>query len=584
MPIILLLICLATLAVYLPAIPGTWLWDDDLYLAGNEEVKSPAGLFHIWFSPSVTPNYYPMVFTSFWLEYRLWGDHPQGYHLTNVLLHCANCLLLYWILIRLRIPGGMFTAGLFALHPVHAESVAWIAERKDVLSSLFFLGAVLVWVKAKEAAPSRLRVLQQASGDLLHKWGLRSETMVLLLFAAAMLSKTVTCTLPVVLLLLAWYRGPVNWREDFRRLLPLFIVGLGLGLLSAWWESARLGADEAAAHLTLSERCLAAGRIPWFYLSKILWPLDLMPIYPLWNLNPTDLTQWLFPVVTGAVSLVLFTVRNSWGRPFFTAWFYFLIVLAPALGFIDFSTMDLSLVADHYQYLASIAPLVLVGAFLSHPRLPRGLALSLTVLLLGALGCLTWRHAADYRSPEVYWRHAMAGNPMCWVVHNNLGVALVDQGEYDEAIACYEEAARLRPGFGEPLVNIGNVLLARGRTPEAIAAYTRAMQADPKCANAPYRLGRLYDQMGEASQAEDFLILALKIKPRFAEALNSLGVLMAQRGELRGAIQSFERVLEIRPLHAKAARNLAQARADLAQTKPVVQSGTKEENEGNSNP
>jgi protein O-mannosyl-transferase len=573
-PAILLILCLATLTAYLPAMPGTWLWDDELYLAENEAVKSPQGLYHIWFTPAVSPNYYPMVFTSFWLEYRLWGSHPHGYHLTNVLLHCLNSILLYWILRKLGIRGGLFAAGLFALHPVHAESVAWIAERKDVLSSGFFLSAVLVWISTGEENST-------GQNTFLARW---RGAVVLVLFAMAMLSKTVTCTLPLVLLLLAWYRHSVDWRKEIKRLLPLFIVALALGLLTVWWESARLGAGEAAAHLTFPERCLAAGRIPWFYLSKILLPVGLMPIYPLWDLDAADLKQWLFPLLTGAVSLGLFMARNTWGKPLFGTWFYFLITLAPALGFIDFSTMNLSLVADHYQYLASIGPLVLVAALLSHPQLPKALTRGIMIVTLTSLTLLTWSHAKDYLGPETFWRHALEGNPGCWAVHNNLGVALANKGEYDRAVECYEEAARLRPCFGEPLVNIGNAFLARGKSQEAIAAYLRAMQADPECATAPYRLGRFYDEIGEPLKAEENLSQALKIKPRFPEALNSLGVLKAQRGDFLGAIQLFEQALEIRPLHVKAARNLEQAQADLELASPGIRPGTKEESRGTVNP
>lgn len=570
----LLLLCLATLTVYVPAIPGTWLWDDGLYLADNEEVKSPQGLYHIWFSPLATPNYYPVVFTSFWLEHHLWGDHPQGYHLTNVMLHCLNSILLYWILVRLGIAGALFAAGLFALHPVHAESVAWIAERKDVLSSLFYLGAVLVWLIP--GCPNN--VVQTTF------WTRWRQPMILFLFCAAMLSKTVTCTLPVVLLLLAWYCGTASWWKEIRRLLPLFVVGLALGLLTVWWENVRLGAGMAAAHLTFPERLLAAGRIPWFYLWKLFLPVGLLPIYPLWDLNPADYKQWLFPCLSGVASLVLWVARNSRGKPFFAAWAFFLITLAPALGFVDFSTMDLSLVADHYQYLASIGPLVLVAALLASLRVSLLLKNSLMVTVLGVLAYLTLAHAWDYRSAETYWRHALSGNPGCWAVHNNLGVALAEKGDYDGAIACYEEAIRLRPGFGEPIVNIGNIQLARGLVQEASATYLRAMREDPACANAPYRLARLYDQMGQDSKAEEYLGQTLKIRPRFAEALNSLGVMKAQRGDYQGAVQVFERVLELRPLHAKARRNLEQARMDLERAASQSQSSTKEESGGHSTP
>lgn len=576
-----LFIFLATLASYYPVMwKGDFIWDDGQYVTGNQTLKDPDGLSQIWLEPSSSPNYYPMVFTTFWVEYRLWRDDPRGYHLTNVLLHAVNAILVLIVLVRLKVPGALVAAAVFAVHPVHVESVAWIAERKNVLSGFFFLAGVLSW----------LRFLETRS------WW--QYLCLVVCFLGAMLSKTVVCTMPVVLLLLAWYRDPTLWKREILPMIPLFAISLVFGVATIWWERERLGAQEAAYGLSMMDRFLAAGRIPWFYLWKLIWPANLFAIYPRWNLDPTDWKQYLFPLASAALPVVPWLFREKWGRGVFTAVACFIVMLGPAMGFIDFSTMDLSLVADHYFYHASIGLIALAGALVALVRSRLNLSWEVkstqvgATACLAALGLLTWRQTWVYQDSEALWRHALSGNPNCWAVHNNLGDAIESKAherledalkmgdqeaakaaraQFPEAIAHYEEAARLNPGVDGPLVNIGNAQLNEGQSDEAVQSYHRALAAHPKSSLAYYKLGRLYHSNGKEIEAEENFKKAVDIRPRYVEALNSLGVLEAQRKNFEMAVGYFQRVLEINPNHKNARENFFLAQIDWHNARVTVE-------------
>lgn len=551
-----LLLILTVLAVYWPAVHGEYLWDDGLYVSQNQVLRESDGLVRLWLEPELIPNYYPLVFSSFWFEYRLWGQDPGGYHLTNILLHALNSLLIFYLLKIWRVPAALFIASLFALHPVHVESVAWIAERKDVLSAFFSIATMCYW--------SRL-LQRRAEGPSL---------VFTLLFLGALFSKTVTCTLPVICLLLRGLLDPDkgSFRKEFTRQIPLLICGLVMGGVTIWWESARLGAEEAAAHLTFADRLLAAGRIPWFYLWKVLWPFGLYPIYPLWDLDPHQAAQWLFPFLSLLVTALLWFYRARLGSIWIAGWLTYLALLGPALGFIDFSTQDLSLVADHYQYLASLVTIAGVGVLLQ--RAAQSLSFSsvmargLKILVCLLLGWLSWNQAGYYRDPVTFWRHAMKGNPTCWVPHNNLGAALAERNLYEQAIGHYEEAIRLYPEFAEPQVNLGNAYVGLGKADQAREVYLKATKASRGASSAWYRLGRLSDSQKNLEEAEEYYRKAVELRSRYPEALNSLGVLYAQGGKTREAIQTFEAVLAIQPLHRNARENLRIAQMELENMTP----------------
>jgi hypothetical protein len=336
------LLVVLTCAAYWPSLRGGFLWDDDVLLTNSSMVKAPDGLYRIWFTTEPV-DYWPMTNTSFWLEWRLWGLHATGYHVTNLTLHIANAFLLWAILRRLRIPGAWLAALIFGVHPVNVESVAWIAQRKNTLSMLFFLSSILWYLKAEIGGPRR--------------WYWFS----VLAFALAMLSKASVVVLPAVLLLIVWWRRDRITRSDVVRTLPFVLVAIGLTLVSIAFQAR--GAEEAIRHATAAERMLGAGAIVWFYLYKALLPIHLVFVYPQWQVDAGDVRWWVpLAAAVAATSLLVWQRRRPWGRALLFAWLFFCVALLPVMGFVDIAFMRYSLVADHYQYIAIIGVIALAAA------------------------------------------------------------------------------------------------------------------------------------------------------------------------------------------------------------------------------
>src|ERR1039458_2811048 len=259
-----LLLVLATLMAYQPAWHGQRLWDDEAHLT-QPELRSLNGLARIWTDVGATQQYYPLSFTAFWVQHRLWDDSILGYHLVNILLHCLSAMLFLTILRQLEAPGAWLAAALFALHPVHVESVAWMSQLKNTLSGLLYLSSVLAYL----------------GFDRTRKKGLYA--LALGLFVLALLSKTATVTLPAALLVVFWWkRGRLSWKQDALPLVPFFVAGLAAGLVTVLLERSLYGARGAEFGFPFIERCLIAGHAIWFHLGKLLWPADLLFIYPRW--------------------------------------------------------------------------------------------------------------------------------------------------------------------------------------------------------------------------------------------------------------------------------------------------------------
>jgi hypothetical protein len=253
---------LVTLLAYHPVWHGSLLWDDNAHITLSE-LRSAHGLWRIWFDLDATQQYYPAVHSAFWLLVRVWGDQTPGYHIVNIVLHALSGFLLYLILCRLSIPGAGLAAMIFALHPVYVESVAWISELKNTLSGVLYLGTALSYLNFDRDRQKRF------------------YAAALALFMLALLSKSVTTTLPAALLVVFWWqRGTLSRRRDIAPLLPFFVLGAAGGFFTAWVERTVIGAEGAAFHFTIIERCLIAGRAIWFYLAKLFWPAHLIFIYP----------------------------------------------------------------------------------------------------------------------------------------------------------------------------------------------------------------------------------------------------------------------------------------------------------------
>ena len=287
----------AVFLAYQPAWHGGFLWDDDAHVV-RPDLQSWHGLCRIWFDPGATQQYYPLVHSAFWLEYRLFGDATLGYHLANILLHVAAALLVALILRRLEVPGAYLAAAIFALHPIEVESVAWISELKNTLSAVFYLSAAAVYLRFDERRKM--------------PW----YFVALLLFVLGLLRKTVTATLPAALLVVFWWqRGRLSWRRDVLPLLPFFSLGAAAGLVTAWVERTIGGAQGTAFNFTIVERCLIAGQAVWFYLGKLVWPADLIFIYPRWHVSQAVWWQYLFPLAALVLLAVCWRLRRRWRGP-----------------------------------------------------------------------------------------------------------------------------------------------------------------------------------------------------------------------------------------------------------------------------
>jgi tetratricopeptide (TPR) repeat protein len=542
---------LLVVMAYMPALTGGFVWDDDYYVTNNPTLRSLAGLAQIWFQPQSTPQYYPLVFSTFWLEYHLWGLNPAGYHAVNVVLQAANALLLWILLKRLGVPGAWLAAAVFAVHPVHVESVAWVTERKNVLSGLFYLGAAMCL----------LRVIS-VEGDHVDppgRW--RWYAAALVLFLCALLSKSVTCSLPAAMVLLAWWkRGRIRGRLVVV-LMPLFVLGLAFGLWTAWLERHHVGAEGFEWQLTLVDSVLVAGRALWFYAGKLLCPTELTFTYPHWDINAHVWWQYAYPLGVLLVVSALWVLRNRIGRGALTGVLYFCITLFPALGFFPVYPFRFSYVADHFQYLASLGLIALAVGALTRgaSRLPssgRNLVRPAALALLGLLSVLTWRQSSIYVDSETLWRDTLAKNPTSWHRHYDLATLLAWKGKLDEAITQYNDALRLKPDYADAHNNLGIALFRKGDYVGAVQHFTEALRLEPLHREAHYNLATLLAVQGNVREAIENYREHLRIRPDHAEAHYNLGLLLAQEGRLEAASKQFSEALRIKPDYEAARRNL----------------------------
>jgi protein O-mannosyl-transferase len=536
----------AVLLAYQPAVNGGLLWDDNAHVT-RPELQSWHGLWRIWFDIGATQQYYPLLHSAFWLEHQLWGDDVTYYHLANLLFHALAAWMVFLIVQKLQLPGAWFAAFVFALHPVCVEAAAWISEQKSTLSALFYLASMLVYLSFdRNRRPSHY-------------------AFALGLFVLALLTKTVTATLPAALLVIFWWqRGKLEVKRDILPLLPWFGTGISAGLFTAWVERRYVGAQGAHFVLTPVQRVLIAGRAIWFYLSKLLAPINLTFNYPHWKIDPAQLGEYLFPlgVIALAGGLTL-TVRKSRGP--LAAFLLFTGTLFPALGFFNVFPFIYSYVADHFVYLASLGflvPLAVGLTVLAKRRLPDARwRAGAGVAVLAVLAFLTWRQASMYQDAETLYRETIVRNPSSALAHNNLGLILVDRpGGLEDAISEYEAALRADDGMGEIHNNLG-IALSRvpGRLPDAIAQYQEAIQLDPALATAQNDLGLALSQTsGRSAEAIEHYRAALQLNPDFAEVHHNLGLVLSQTpGKLSEAVAEYREALRINPNLMEVHNNLA---------------------------
>jgi protein O-mannosyl-transferase len=553
-------VLLATIAAYWPSRYGEIIWDDDVNLL-NRAVCTSGGLYRIWFEPGATEQYYPVLYSAFWLEHKLWGDAVLGYHVVNVLCHSISVVLLYAILRRLQVAGAFLAAAIFALHPVMVESVAWMTEQRNTLSTVFYLLSMLVYLGFDESR--RMSCYFAALG----------------LFIVALLSKTVTTTLPVALLIIFWWqRGRLSWKRDVLPLVPFFAASLAAGVMTAWVEWTFVGASGAQFELSFVERFLIAGRALWFYLAKLMWPSNLIFVYPRWIVDPSQWWQWIYPLAALAVTAALWSLRKRWRSPL-AAWLFYCATLFPVLGFLNMSYFLYSYVADHLQYLPSLGVFTFVAALTAQgiarlPRIAQGISFAAVLAFVAALALLSGRQSLTFANREGLYQTTIDRNPDCWMAYTNMAADDLFSGKIPEATAHLERSLQLNPENIAAWSNYGVALMSAGRLTESANALQRALAIKPDYQNALSNLGLVYAQMGHRDEAIDCFQRVLRRHPEFADARIGFAGFLYNLGRVPEAVEQFRLALQYQPNDLRARIDLARIlceRGDLESAIPHLE-------------
>ena len=541
-----------TFLVYAPAWDGEPIWDDEVHLT-RPDLRSLDGLARIWTQPSAAPQYYPLLHTLFWLEYKLWDGSVLPYHLVTIFCHALLAIFLMMILRRLNLPGGWLAAFIFALHPVHVESVAWFSEIKNTLSGVFGAAALLAYLHYDE--------------DRHLRW----YFIALGFFLAGLLTKTAVVVLPPVLLILFWWkRGSLKMSRDLGPLIPFFALALAAGTLTVWVEQKFCVDAGETFDFSWLDRILAAGRLFWFYLGKIFWPLNLSLIYPHWTIDSSQWWQYLFPL--GAVALIvgLWRQRHKSRAPF-SACLCFLAILFPVLGFFNLSFFMNSpsplrhaaiFRADHFQYLADVPIIALVSAgaaalWLQSKGAARIALPAVGVLVAGLLGVGTVAQCRTYQDSETCFRAVLAKNPDSATAHNNLAGAIRRKGAFDEAILHYRRALELEANHPLANYNLAELLIDHGDLDEAVQRLNWILRDNPNDARAYYTLAHALSKQGKQNEAIAYYGRALRLLPDFAAAHTDLANLMLERGNTSGALEHYREAVKLQPHNPQAHYNLA---------------------------
>ena len=545
------LLFVATLLSHWQAIGGGFIWDDDAHVT-KEALRSLEGLWAIWFKLGATQQYYPLLHSIFWFEHAVWGDAAIFYHITNILLHTGVALLLVALLRRLEIPGAWVAGFVFALHPVHVESVAWVTEQKNTISAIFYILAAYHYVKFDKE--------RDRSGYI----------YATSFFVLALLSKTVTATLPAALLVLFWWkRGRIDWKQDVLPLIPWFILGTIGGIFTAWVERVYIGANGSDFLLTPLMRSLLAGHVIWFYLGKLLWPANLIFIYEHWTINASDPVQYIYPlaVIGMVILLIRLAIKPIGNRPVDTisraplaGFLFFCGTLFPVLGFANVYPFMFSFVADHFQYLASLGIIVPFAAGItilvnSLPLEHKGSASAIGGVALALIGVLSWNQCAIYKDGETLYKDTLNKNPMCWMAHNNLGAIWLNQGRVSDAQAQFEEAIRIRPPYADALSNLSTVLLKTGHPQQALPHALEALRLRESPENEN-NLAVTFAGLNRVSEALTHYQIAVRLRPNYVEALNNMGNALMQLGRKQEALDAYQTAIKYAPNYTEPYTNL----------------------------
>jgi Flp pilus assembly protein TadD len=524
---------------YWPALRGEFIWDDVLVVRNNPLLKGELTLRTVWFHTD-----FPLSTVFFWLQWQVWGAHPAGYHVVNLLLHATSCLLLWRLLLRMKIPGASLAAILFAVHPVCAASVAWIAELKNTLSLPFYLLAFLFYVRFEERAETGAR-------GAVWPW----YSAALAAFVLALLSKTTTVMLPPVLLVYLWWRRGRVRASDFVRVAPFFLLAVAFGIFTILFQAHGAMRGATVQTLGFGGRLAGAGMALWFYLGKALFPIHLMMIYPRWQIDAASALAYLPAALWAALLGLTWFFRRGWGRHALLGLGTFSLALFPVLGFFSMYYLALSRVSDHFEYLPLISMVALAAAAL-HCRVPGKILAGLAPVLIGLLALLTAQRARVYVSEEAFWRDNVRKNPSAWTAHANLGWIMASQQKYGDAMEHLRKSLAINPDNAQARANLGQLLAMQGSFGDAEAQFAAARKLKPDDAEIGRSYAGALAENGRKDEAARELRRLLEHRAD-AETRLQLAGLLFETGQFGEAIPQYREALAARPDEPEALSNLA---------------------------
>jgi Flp pilus assembly protein TadD len=540
-------IAIATALVYLPVRQAGFVWDDEQLITGNPLLRDVSGLAEIW-SGGRTADYFPITNTIFWIEHHIFGENTGAYHIVNVVLQAANALLVWFVLQRLNVPGAWLAGLIFAIHPVNAESVAWISELKNVLSLFFALLSTICFFEIEDQ-----RLLGRATAYFAS----------ICFFVLSLLSKSQAVFVPIVLLLCGWWRSGSadkgSSRREAIRTLPFFLAALGFGLVTIWFQNRGIGGEEIVTG-SLGRRIVNAAMALWWYGAKVFVPVRLVAIYPPWRFGSVRGWEFLPLIGLGALILLLWSWRDRGTRGAFFAAVCFIVALSPVLGFFRMAYLRSgTLVADHLQYFADVSLIALFGAGVAciwrrAGSVVRSATTALVAIALIVLGSYTSMRAEVFHDEEALWSDTLSKNPDAWQGHARLGKLFFDQRRYADALSHLQRAVELKPDLADNRNLLGLDYCRLERFEEGISEYRMALQ--------------LKQSNSSAAETESVATIRTNLANALAITANNLSTgtsEISQEAKRRydEAIDQYERALELEPRHPAIHRNLGMVLARL---------------------
>ncbi|MBF0286570.1 MAG: tetratricopeptide repeat protein [SAR324 cluster bacterium] len=558
----LLCLILLTLAAYYPATQAEFVWDDHHFFLNDPLMTAPDGLWRIWFDPDKRWNYWPITRSAFWVQQQLWGSYPQGYHLVNITVHLLNAIILWLALKQFRIRGAWIIGALFAIHPMHVASVAWATELKNTLSGFFYLLSIWSFINFD------------------HNKSWRWYGIAIGMFICALLSKSATIMLPVLLIIYRVWFGRKWGKINFLSVIPFFLLSLGSAYVTIWFETRYIGTQTGGLSLNLIERIIVAGHIPFFYLGKFLFPYPLMAVYPKWEITMQQFSLYLPSIFWGIASIITLWKYQSWGKSFFLSLSAFIISLFPVLGLLNIAGFTITFVWMHLTYLPSIPILILLGQggvrisdycyqtkLIGRKIIPAMAGIIFFVIL----GTLTWKHALTYKDEETMWKNALKKNPDNWRVHQGLGSVYGKKGTYPLAIQHLNIALQMNPRVPDTHFNRGNVYEKLEQYNQAMRDYNNAILLQPKDGDYYHNRGVVYSKLQQYGKALHDFDKAIEIDSNNGGYYNNRGIAHEKLQQFKNAIQDYKKAIEMNPKNAEYYNNIGTTHGKLQQFEKALQ-------------